>query len=230
MTTTRLPPPREKTSQPLLQHAKALARLRRRADVAPGPERRLVAVARHQRALSRRGGAALAEGFLFGKRRRGPHAADAHVLEVRVPQEARVVFLSFVAVRQRLEQQSAGRDPGRIHQMRAVDADQDVRRRETPELVAERARGGVLHVIRLEDETDARPLRRRGDRRLELVDVAQVALDASAAADLGPSLDAYDVLARVAPLQDPHDERPPRRVVEVAVPVRAFARLAVDLD
>ena len=98
------------------------------------------------------------------------------------------MFLSFVAVRQRLQQQATGRDPGRVHQMRAVDADQDVRRREPSQLIAESTWVRVLDVIRLEDDADARRPRRRSDRRLELVDVAQVALDASAAADLGPFL------------------------------------------
>ena len=86
-----------------------------------------------------------------------------------------MVFLSFVAVRQRLQQQSAGRDPGRVHEVRAVDAHEDVRRREPSQLIAESTWIRVLDVIRLEDDADARRPRRRGDRRRELVDVAQVA-------------------------------------------------------
>ena len=61
------------------------------------------------------------------------------------------------------------------------------------QLIAESTWIRVLDVVRLDDEADAGRPRRRGDRRLELVDVAQVALDAAAAADLGPSLEAYDL-------------------------------------
>ena len=55
-TTTRLQQQREEPNQPLLQHIQTLARLQRCTRFAPGPERRLVAVQRHQCALSRRGG------------------------------------------------------------------------------------------------------------------------------------------------------------------------------